>query len=93
MAEWAVNSKVRIQLFEAFDEPWKSDVKIVDPDLPGGRFGAEAHYGWWKRIDSYNTKPNTFVEKADLIKEGAENGVLENAKPAMKCGKLIQFLH
>jgi len=61
MGQWATENKVRVQMFEAFDEPWKSDQNNADPNNPGGRFGAEGHYGWWKRTN--NADANAYVEK------------------------------
>lgn len=37
MRNWATSNKVKVQMFEAFDEPWKTG-------LPG-----EKHFGWWMR--------------------------------------------
>jgi hypothetical protein len=61
MGQWASQNGVKVQMFEAIDEPWKNDETNGDPNNPGGRFGAEAHYGWWKRTS--NSDPNSYVDK------------------------------
>jgi hypothetical protein len=61
MGHWASQNGVKVQMFEAIDEPWKNDEINGDPNNPGGRFGAEGHYGWWKRTS--NSDPNSYVDK------------------------------
>jgi hypothetical protein len=61
LGAWATREKVRIHLFEAFDEPWKGNPTITDPQRPDGKYGAEIHFGWWKRTS--NSDPHAFVEK------------------------------
>jgi exo-beta-1,3-glucanase (GH17 family) len=36
MAAWASDNKVKTQFFEAFDEPWKSDINNKDPNASNG---------------------------------------------------------
>lgn len=62
MAKWASDNQVKVQFFEAFDEPWKSDINNKDPNSSSGINGAEGHYGWWKLPS--NNKPHVYVEKA-----------------------------
>lgn len=62
MAKWASDNKVKTQFFEAFDEPWKSDINKKDPNAPDGYNGGEGHYGWWKLPS--NNKPYVYIEKA-----------------------------
>ena len=37
MGQWASSNQVKIQMFEAFDEPWKSNVNNGDPNASNGR--------------------------------------------------------
>jgi len=48
MKEWSQKNQVKVQMFEAFDEPWKTG----DP--------GEKTFGWWKRADD-NSK--YYIEK------------------------------
>lgn len=48
MKSWASQHKVKVQMFEAFDEPWKT-----------GREG-EKHFGWWYRPDNNQAR---YIEK------------------------------
>ncbi|KYC42295.1 hypothetical protein WA1_20180 [Scytonema hofmannii PCC 7110] len=47
--KWAFEQQVTTYLFEAFDEPWKSNQNAqVPPENPwSGPNGAEGHYGLW----------------------------------------------
>ncbi len=54
MGEWAARNKVRVMMFEAFNEPWKSSKISKDWNAPNGPNGAEGHYGFWKRHDGPN---------------------------------------
>lgn len=48
MKNWSTTNKVKVQMFEAFDEPWKT-----------GEEG-EKHFGWWKRAPDNS---NYYIEK------------------------------
>jgi len=48
MREWSTRERVKVQMFQAFDEPWKT-----------GEEG-EKHFGWWKRADDNS---NRYIEK------------------------------
>jgi exo-beta-1,3-glucanase (GH17 family) len=61
MNDWAHINQMPVVLFEAFDEPWKSKPSELDPSAPGGRYGSEGHYGWWKLLN--NSDPSSLVEK------------------------------
>jgi hypothetical protein len=52
--EWASNNKVSVQMFEAIDEPWKSNKNSADRNSFSGPNGGEGHYGWWYRVDTSN---------------------------------------
>jgi exo-beta-1,3-glucanase (GH17 family) len=49
--KWASQHRVITYLFEAIDEPWKSDQNKQDPPWQGAN-GAEGHYGLWFLNDS-----------------------------------------
>jgi len=49
MKAWSQQNRVKVQMFEAFDESWK-------PGEPG-----EKTFGWWKRADD-NSK--YYIEKS-----------------------------
>lgn len=49
--KWASEQGVITYLFEAIDEPWKSNQNAQDP-LWQGQNGAEGHYGLWYLDDS-----------------------------------------
>jgi exo-beta-1,3-glucanase (GH17 family) len=49
MKEWAMNNKVKVQMFEAFDEPWKTGMS------------GEKKFGWWHRA---NDNSNYYIEKS-----------------------------
>lgn len=57
MAAWASKNRVLVHMFEAIDEPWKSDPNNLNPNASNGFNGAEGHYGWWKR------QGNRYIEK------------------------------
>lgn len=58
--KWAFEHRVMTYLFEAFDEPWKSNPNAnVPPDNSWQRpNGAEGHYGLW-----YLNKPGKYTHK------------------------------
>jgi len=56
MGKWAARNKLQVNLFEAFDEPWKSD-----PNDAKGKFGTGGHFGWWRRTDNNDWK--AYAEK------------------------------
>ena len=60
MANWAASHKVKVHMFEAIDEPWKSNKNSGDVNASNGPNGAEGHYGWWQRVDS---NPPKYTEK------------------------------
>lgn len=49
MKEWSNSNRVKVQMFEAFDEPWKT-----------GEEG-EKYFGWWRRAEDNS---NFYIEKA-----------------------------
>lgn len=49
MKNWAQKNKVKVQMFQAIDEPWKT-----------GKEG-EKHFGWWYRPNNNDAK---YIEKA-----------------------------
>lgn len=49
--KWASQQRVITYLFEAIDEPWKSNPNKQDPPWQGPN-GAEGHYGLWYLNDS-----------------------------------------
>lgn len=49
MKTWSQQHRVKVQMFEAFDEPWKTG-------LPG-----EKTFGWWKRADDNS---RYYIEKS-----------------------------
>ncbi len=49
--KWASEQSVITYLFEAIDEPWKSNQNAQDPPSQGQN-GAEGHYGLWYLNDS-----------------------------------------
>jgi exo-beta-1,3-glucanase (GH17 family) len=51
-----VNESVGLDLFTAFDEPWKNG----HMHFPAT---AEPHYGWWVRVGNDSSGPNDFEEK------------------------------
>jgi exo-beta-1,3-glucanase (GH17 family) len=59
--KWAFEQKVTTYLFEAFDEPWKSNQNAqVPPENPwSGPNGAEGHYGLWYLNDQGNYTEKT----------------------------------
>jgi exo-beta-1,3-glucanase (GH17 family) len=63
MGQWATTTSNPVYMFEAFDEPWKTDIRIRDEKNPRGAFGTGGHFGWWKRTDTFNTNPNSYHEK------------------------------
>jgi len=48
MKAWANSNKVKVQMFEAFDEPWKAG-------------SGEKKFGWWKRADDNS---RYYIEKS-----------------------------
>ncbi|XP_035700554.1 uncharacterized protein LOC110844319 isoform X2 [Folsomia candida] len=52
MIKWAVRQRLRIFMFEAFDEPWKSDLTLSGRNVSNGLCGSEDHYGLWRRKDN-----------------------------------------
>lgn len=49
MREWVLNNQVRVHMFQAFDEPWRTGLS------------GEKHFGWWHRaLDN----SNYYVEKS-----------------------------
>ena len=48
---WASNTQIKIQMFQAIDEPWKGD---------SSQFKGEGHYGWWYKP---NNNDDRHVEK------------------------------
>ena len=58
---WATNNGVLVHMFEAIDEPWKSNQASTDWNSFSGPNGAEGHYGWWYRSDTANGP--VYVEK------------------------------
>ncbi len=51
--KWASEQRVVTYLFEAIDEPWKSNPNKQDPPWQGVN-GAEGHYGLWYLDNSGN---------------------------------------
>jgi len=49
MKSWAQQNQVKVQMFEAFDEPWKNGLD------------GEKHFGWWYRQDDNDA---IYIEKA-----------------------------
>jgi len=49
MKNWATKNRVKVQMFQAFDEPWKTGLS------------GEKHFGWWKRAPDNS---NHYIEKA-----------------------------
>jgi exo-beta-1,3-glucanase (GH17 family) len=49
MRKWSSENRVKIYMFEAFDEPWKLDKT------------AEEHYGWWNRPEN---SQESYIEKS-----------------------------
>lgn len=49
MRNWATTNRVKVQMFQAFDEPWKTGLS------------GEKHFGWWKRAPDNS---NYYIEKA-----------------------------
>jgi len=58
LGKWAAMEQAQVQIFEAFDQPWKTNPQIQDPNDLRGIFGAGSHYGWWKI-----TPDQSYVEK------------------------------
>ncbi|XP_035705692.1 uncharacterized protein LOC110847588 isoform X2 [Folsomia candida] len=52
MGEWAKINKFRVDMFTAFDEPWKISIASHEP-----------HFGWWKRVKNDSSDHEAFVEK------------------------------
>ncbi|ODM94562.1 putative chitinase 2 [Orchesella cincta] len=48
MRSWATQNRVKVQMFEAFDEPWKTGLE------------GEKHFGWWRRAPN----SESYIEKA-----------------------------
>jgi len=65
MNSWAVENEFPVELFEAFDEPWKTDVNDKSNSGPNGQTGAEGNYGWWKRQESETGDFYTYVPKVE----------------------------
>lgn len=61
MNQWASRNKVHVYMFEAIDEPWKSNKNSGDQNSSNGPNGGEGHYGWWKREET--NKGPRYVEK------------------------------
>lgn len=57
MAAWASRNQVLVHMFEAIDEPWKSDPNNLNPNDSKGYNGGEGHYGWWTR------QGNNYIQK------------------------------
>ncbi|CAL8109497.1 unnamed protein product [Orchesella dallaii] len=49
MRNWAATNRVKVQMFEAFDEPWKTGLE------------GEKHFGWWRRAPDNS---NSYIEKS-----------------------------
>jgi hypothetical protein len=60
--EWAGKTNFSVDLFEAFDEPWKNDLSKLYELGPEGPAGAEGFFGWWRRYDTNETV--TYIPKA-----------------------------
>lgn len=58
----AATHGVKVVMFEAIDEPWKSDRRNRDPRDANGFNGGEGHYGWW--VQRNNSDSCSFFEKA-----------------------------
>ena len=65
MNVWATSNNFQLQIFEAFDEPWKVDLNLLDKSKPNGVAGAEGWYGWWRRYDNNGTV--TYIPKNEGI--------------------------
>jgi exo-beta-1,3-glucanase (GH17 family) len=61
MNQWASQNQVKTYMFEAIDEPWKSNKNSHDQNASNGPNGGEGHYGWWKREDVNNKA--RYIEK------------------------------
>jgi len=61
VGQWALRNKVLVHMFEAFDQPYRGDFNIRERNDSGGRFGTEAHFGWWRRMKVNNS--SIYVEK------------------------------
>jgi hypothetical protein len=59
--EWAGKTNFSVDFFEAFDEPWKNNLKKLDDLGPEGPTGAEGFFGWWRRYDTNETV--TYIPK------------------------------
>jgi hypothetical protein len=57
-------------LFEAIDEPWKSNQNAQDPPWQGSN-GAEGHYGFW-----YFDDHGQYMQKKDSIRINASAGAI-----------------
>lgn len=57
--QWASEQGVFTYLFEAIDEPWKSNQNVQDPPWQGAN-GAEGHYGLW-----YLNDQGQYMQKAE----------------------------
>lgn len=49
MRDWSSANRVKVQMFEAFDEPWKTGME------------GEKHFGWWYRPNNNEAR---YIEKA-----------------------------
>jgi hypothetical protein len=58
MGGWAQSNKYRVDMFTAFDEPWKITL---------GKGVHESHFGWWKRIRNDSNGEKAFQEKIDYV--------------------------
>lgn len=52
MQNWASSNRVKVQMFEAFDEPWKTGLD------------GEKHFGWWQRAPDNS---DYYIEKTTGI--------------------------
>lgn len=52
MGQWAKINKFRVDMFTAFDEPWKIAIGTHEP-----------HYGWWERVGNESSGSDAFREK------------------------------
>lgn len=69
IGDWAKSYQVKLLLFEAFDQPWKTNFQLKGKN-EDGVCGAAEHYGRWRRKD--NSDPGVYIEKIDLHEESPD---------------------
>jgi len=62
MNDWANENNFPLVMYEAFDTPWKNDLKRANDFSAAGPTGSAGHHGWFRRFDN-NSDMFTYIPK------------------------------